>query len=182
MHRFFTLRFAPVTAVLLLGIGCAAPVPNPEPQSVVDTRDIELNLPEPAVAPAECDCEPVVAGVENDFDRGIRALVARDYAQARVYFGRHRTSGDTGASREADVGLAFVALLDESTDSLPPSAPGADERAEMMSLAMALVESLEGRVDALNAVNAMLEENLAKREEALKRLRDLTLGQEEGSP
>lgn len=182
VRRFSTPRLAPITLALLLSTGCAMPAPDPKPQAAVDTRDIQLNLPEPAAVPAACDCEPAVAVEENDFDRGIRALVARDYTQARVYFGRHRDSGDTGASREADVGLAFVALLDESADALPATAPGADERAEMMSLAMALVESLEGRVDALNAVNAMLEENLAKREEALKRLRDLTLGQEEGSP
>ena len=56
-------------------------------------------------------------------------------------------------------------------------ASGIDERAEVMILALAAVQTLEGRLEALDALNQAISQDLEKREEALKRLRDLTLGQ-----
>ena len=50
-------------------------------------------------------------------------------------------------------------------------------RAEVMILALAAVQTLEGRLEALDALNQAISQDLEKREEALKRLRDLTLGQ-----
>ena len=55
-----------------------------------------------------------------------------------------------------------------------------DDRAEVMVLALAAVQTLEGRIEALNTLNRALSKDLKKREEVLKRLRDLTLGQQEG--
>ena len=169
-------RSALILATMLVFAGCAAPEPTttaPEPEVAA----VELNLPEPEpVAP--CDCEALLVAEENYFDRGVRALAARDYEQAAAYFERHRETGGTEAQREADVGIAFVTLMTEASISDGESgASGVDERAEVMILALAAVQTLEGRIEALDALNKAISEDLEKREEALKRLRDLTLGQ-----
>jgi len=65
-----------------------------------------------------------------------------------------------------------VAEADEILEAL-------DERAEVMILALAAVQALEGRIESLDAINAALTDDLEKRDEAIKRLRELTLGQQE---
>lgn len=188
MDRPVTLKTAAsltcMTALALCLGGCAtpaevaqAPVPEPAPPA-----PSELNIPVPGTD-LNCECEgEAEVVVENYFDRGVRALAARDYARARVYFQRHRESGEEQATREADVGIAFVTLLDRSSDDsiTDAGASGVDERAEVMILALAAIESLEGQLKTLTDLNKALSSDLAKREEALKRLRDLTLGQPEG--
>jgi hypothetical protein len=159
----------------LVVAGCVSPesaAPEPEPK----VSAAELNLPDPLAA--GCDCEEIVVVEENYFDRGVRALAARDYDQAATYFERHRDSAGSEAQREADVGIAFVTLMSEaSIATADTAASGVDERAEVMILALAAVQTLEGRLEALDALNKAISEDLEKREEALKRLRDLTLGQ-----
>jgi hypothetical protein len=164
-------------AVLMLTlIGCASsPVPEPEPEPILDS---EINLHLPIDEPDDFACQCVVAPSENYFDRGVRALAARDYPQAKIYFEEHRVSDAEDAEREADIGLAFVALLSlEVSENHPAySASGIDERAEMMALALAAVTVLEDRLKALTALNEVLSTDLERREDALKRLRDLALG------
>ena len=168
-----------VLAGILLVTGCATPeAPDAAPDAESDA--VELNLPDPSVAEPDCNCEELLLPVaeENNFDRGVRALAARDYEQAKIYFERHRASGGSEAQREADVGIAFVTLMSEtSLVSDEQGSSGVDERAEVMILALAAVQTLEGRLEALNAINEALSKDLEKREEALKRLRELTLGQ-----
>ena len=168
-------RFVITIFATLVVSGCASPESAaPEPQLEVSAA--ELNLPDPLVA--DCDCEELIVVEENYFDRGVRALAARDYDQAATYFERHRDSESSEAQREADVGIAFVTLMSEaSIASADSAASGVDERAEVMILALAAVQTLEGRLEALDALNKAISEDLEKREEALKRLRDLTLGQ-----
>lgn len=171
-----------VIVALLLPVfsGCASVPPEAAP-AVEPASELNLNLPEPHGPSPECNCEALAASAENYFDRGVRALAARDYPRAMTYFERHRESGNAQARREADVGLAFVTLLSQkSTPAGEASSEGVDERAEVMILALAAVQSLEGQIEALNALNKALSKDLEKREDALKRLRDLTLGQEEG--
>ncbi len=169
-------RLALAIAAAILLAGCATPEPQtaaPEPE----VAEVELNLPEP-VDETSCDCDAVVEVQENYFDRGVRALAARDYEQAGIYFERHRDSEGSEAQREADVGIAFVTLMSEASIATSESgSSGVDERAEVMILALAAVQTLEGRIEALDALNKAISEDLEKREEALKRLRDLTLGQ-----
>ena len=112
--------------------GCASTVPEPAVAQPPE-KELRLNLPEPQVAAADCDCESVAE--ENDFDHGVRALAARDYDQATAYFGQHRKLGSPEATRESNVGLAFVALLSQkSVVSSDDLVEGVDERAEVMIL------------------------------------------------
>ena len=136
----------------------------------------ELNIPEP-VSGASCDCETVVVEVEETyFDRGIRALAARDYAQALRYFEAHGGAGDANAAREAQIGLAFIAVLQADTRD-PSNSQALDDRAEVISLALSLLTRLEDKVSALGKANSRLADDLEKREAVLERLRELTLGQ-----
>lgn len=182
MPQFRVVSLTSAAALTALLTGCAtAPAPETAPALTTPTP-AELNIPEPEVD-ASCNCDdPAPAAVENHFDRGVRALAARDYARARVYFERHGDMDEEQFQREAEVGIAFVSLLQASADDgrSENGASGVDERAEMMILAMAAIEMLESQLATLAEQNEVLVADLEKREEALKRLRDLTLGQPEG--
>ena len=135
-----------------------------------------LNIPE-SMVDASCDCTEIVAEPEETyFDRGVRALAARDYAQALSYFERHAGGESENAEREAGIGLAFIAVL-RADSRAGPSSQALDDRAEIMSLALALLTQLEDRVSELGRKNSKLASDLEKREAVLKRLRELTLGQ-----
>ncbi len=182
MPQFRVVSLTSAAALTALLAGCAT---TPEPQAapaLTAPSPAELNIPEPAVD-ANCNCDdPAPALVENHFDRGVRALAARDYVRARVYFERHRDTGEEQAQREAEVGMTFVSLLEDSVGDgrSENGASGVDERAEVMSLALAAIDQLQAQITMLTQRNETLASDLEKREEALKRLRDLTLGQPEG--
>lgn len=177
MYRFHFPQSVLFFAAFSLLSACATP-PEPEvAEAPPPEPELNLNLPDPSVQ-ASCDCN-ALAAEENYFDRGVRALAARDYQQARRYFERHRQEGGDEVQREADVGIAFVTLMSEAVSTDSSTSIGVDERAEVMILALAAVQTLEGRIQALDALNRALSKDLEKREEALKRLRDLTLGQQE---
>ena len=168
---------------LLMLVGCqTAPVETVSTEQTDSERVSEaapvpeLNIPEP-VSEASCDCEAVVVEVEETyFDRGIRALAARDYAQALRYFEAHGDAGDANAAREAQIGLAFIAVLQADTRD-PSNSQALDDRAEVISLALSLLTRLEDKVSALGKANSRLADDLEKREAVLERLRELTLGQ-----
>ena len=135
----------------------------------------ELNIPE-SVAEAACDCEALVVEVEETyFDRAIRALAARDYAQALQYFEAHRDADEVNAAREAEIGLAFIAVL--QADSRDPSNSKRSTIAQSNFLALSLLTRLEDKVASLGKANSQLVDDLKKREAVLERLRELTLGQ-----
>ncbi|EED36631.1 hypothetical protein NOR51B_2583 [Luminiphilus syltensis NOR5-1B] len=182
MFAFAPLRTVALSSALVALSACATSSPDPTPEPV-EATEITLNLPVPEVEsaqPESCACrEKGLEAAENYFDRGVRALAAGDYLQAEKYFNRHRDEAISQTVREADVGLAFVALL-SATHSDALVAEGLDQRAEVMMLALAAVQTLEGQIKALDTLNDVLAKDLKKREEALNRLRELTLGQEEG--
>ncbi len=175
------MTWLPALTVALL-VGCASQ-PEPEPRPVVEVLPPQpLSLPASTEQVAPCNCQEIAAQNVNDFDLGVRALAARDYRAAQVLFERHRRSGTQEAQREADVGIAFVTLMTSAQvaqDQAGSNGNAVDERAAVMVLALAAVETLERRIDTLDALNEVLSKDLRKREDALKRLRDLTLGQQE---
>ena len=181
-HKRWLAPTALMASVLL--VGCqTAPVAEEEVSAsveaypaVVSETQPELNIPE-SIVDVSCDCSEVVAEpVETYFDRGVRALAARDYAQALSYFESHAEAESDNAQREAEIGLAFIAVLraDRNDGS---SSQALDDRAEIMSLALAVLTQLEDRVSELGKKNSKLASDLKKREAVLKRLRELTLGQ-----
>jgi tetratricopeptide (TPR) repeat protein len=186
MKTFRYKRCLSLTALMAsaLLIGCqTAPVAEEKesaPAKVSEALMSEtlpaLNIPESMVDPS-CDCSEMAAVPdETYFDRGVRALAARDYAQALSYFERHADAEPNNAQREAKIGLAFIAAL-RADGSDGSSSQALDERAEIMSLALALLTQFEERMSELGRKNSTLASDLEKREAVLRRLRELTLGQ-----
>tara|TARA_B100000927_G_scaffold260071_1_gene229437 strand:- start:641 stop:1210 length:570 start_codon:yes stop_codon:yes gene_type:complete len=186
MKKFIQKRWLTSVALMIsvLLVGCqTAPVAEEDASATVETIPVvfsetlpELNIPR-SMVDASCDCSQMVAEPEEtDFDRGVRALAARDYAQALSYFERHAGAESGNAQPEAKIGLAFIAVLrayrndDNSSQAL-------DDRAEIMSLALAVLTQLEDSVSEMGEKNSKLASDLMKREAVLKRLRELTLGQ-----
>ncbi len=165
--------------LIALMVGCASTAP-------IDETVDPVNEPEPVAQTAgssSCDCESGAEAVWSDFDRGIQALADREYGVARIHFENHREGGSAQEVREAEVGIAFAALMAE-VDSLTADSEfpdSLDERAEVMVFALAAVQALEGQLESLDAINAALTDDLEKRDEAIKRLRELTLGQQEAA-
>ena len=60
-----------------------------------------------------------------------------------------------------------------------PAADEVTDRSVLIDLVLVLIAGLEQQIADLSAENAVLSADLEKREEALKRLRELTLGQPE---
>ncbi len=111
---------------------------------------------------------------------GLQALSQGDYAAAREHFEEHAASGGEQASKEAAAGQALVDTLSNyPVEGDPSSADKVTDRSVLIDLVLVLIAGLEQQVADLSTENAALSADLDKREEALKRLRELTLGQPE---
>ena len=116
----------------------------------------------------------------DDFMLGLQALSQGDYAAAGEHFEEHAGSGGEQASKEAAAGQALVdALSNYPVEGDPSTAGEVTDRSVLIDLVLALIAGLEQQIADLSAENAALSADLEKREEALKRLRELTLGQPE---
>ena len=110
----------------------------------------------------------------------LQALSQGDYAAAGEYFEEHALSGGEQAPREAAAGQALLDILPEyPTEANSPTEEEDTDRAMLIDLVLGLIAGLEQQILDLSAENAALGVDLEKREEALKRLRELTLGQPE---
>jgi len=189
----FASRF-PLLAVgslCLLLQACATPsqVASPasastDPESV---PELTLNMPDQSVDTCLRD-----EGADYTFlDKGFSALVAGDHIEAVTYFQRYqRTESSPVADWEAGIAIAYDSMLPQSPIYDPDAArksylrlqqaqpEGADfhEKTLMMRDALATFVSMQGQVKDLQKSNAALSADLQKREEALRRLRELTLG------
>ena len=116
----------------------------------------------------------------DDFMLGLQALSQGDYAAAGQHFEEHVLSGGKQAPREAAAAQALADTLSEYPIGKDSSrADEITDRAMLIDLVLVLIAGLEQKVAELSAENAALTVDLEKREEALKRLRELTLGQPE---
>jgi hypothetical protein len=184
------LRLALGVALVLLG-ACATVPPEPEapPRAPEDVK-LTLNLPEES---ANCACE---APLENDrtfLERGMETLADGDYIEAVQYFQRYQRLEKTALAHwEGELAIAYVSILPSSpffdvdaalvayTD-LQAREPAGQKHHSIVLMQQALESFvlMERHVQDLERRSTMLEEDLEKREQALKRLRELTLGQPE---
>ena len=190
------LATATVLAALQL-VGCAsAPAPAtaeqvPPPRSPDDV-ELTLNLP---ADDGECRCEEEAVHDRTFLERGMEALALTDYIEAVQHFQRYqRLEKDALAQWEAELAIAYVSML--------PSSPFYDVDAArqayvdlqgrepegrkhpsivLMQQALESFVLMERHVQDLERRALILQEDLDKREQALKRLRELTLGQPEGA-
>ena len=116
----------------------------------------------------------------DDFMLGLQALSQSDYVAAGKHFEEHARSGGEQASTEAAAGQALVDTLSEyPIEGDSSTADEFTDRSVLIDLVLVLIAGLEQQIADLSAENAALSADLEKREEALKRLRELTLGQPE---
>lgn len=116
----------------------------------------------------------------DQFTLGLQALAQGDYEAARSAFAEHAAAGSEQTPREAAAGQALADTLSEYRIELGATgATAAIDRAVLIDLVLVLIAGLEQQVSDLSEQNAALSADLEKREEALKRLRELTLGQPE---
>jgi len=181
--------------VLCLLQACTAATPvqdGPVPVSSVEGNpetlpELTLNLPE-----ENCTC---VAEGQADYtflERGFTALVEGDHIEAVQSFQRYqRLEESPEAQLEAAIAIAYVSTLSKSPFYDPVEArkahrrlykqlkPGMEvhQKILLMRESLATFGTMQRHISNLEASNATLTEDLVKREEALKRLRELALGQ-----
>ena len=169
------------TAVLLSGC-VAAPQETPAPAVAGDPNDvpeITLNLPDKA----DCVCEQVP---ENDYtflEKGFESVSTSDYVEAVQSFQRYQLMEKSASAQwESAVAIAYVSYLPNSPFYDPEAAsksyrqlrkqraefPLAHQQVLVMSESMEAFIALDRHVDDLEEANAVLKEDLAKREIGLK--------------
>ena len=189
------LRSAGLLVLAAVVSGCAPtpPVEEAEPQPVRAPEDVELtlNLPD---EPANCACDAEPDTDRTFLERGVSTLAEGDHIEAVQYFQRYQRLEPSGLSQwEGDIAIAYVSMLPSSPfydvdaamlayTELQARDPGGIKHPSIVLMQQALESFvlMERHVRDLEGRTSMLQEDLAKREQALKRLRELTLGQPEG--
>lgn len=188
MRAMNAVRLLAPALVLVLGACAGAPAPE-SPAAPAEEAEVELtlNLPDPEA----CDCPPPAADY-TFLERGFRALAAGDAIEAVQYFQRYRRlEKSPTAAWEADMAIAYTSMLPDSPFYDAQAADAAlgelrerltpelrpHETTLLLAKALAAFVDLTRRSDALAGSNRTLRRDLEKREQALRRLRELTLGQ-----
>jgi hypothetical protein len=193
-----SLLAAPVVLTLLLQACTTAPAPTSvAPVPAVETTDqapapkapeLELNLPQQPT----CDCTPVEVADYTFLEKGYRYLLDGEYRDAMEYFLRYqRLESSPRAQLEAGIAITYVQMLPRSNFYNPVVARRSfsvlrKQNAKELKvhdftrlMRQSLINFVEEHkeIDKLKANNTRLQQDLKKREEALKKLRDLTLSQ-----
>ena len=186
----------PLAALLvILAQGCASTAEEPQAPATATTDEslpeLNLNLPDDQ----DCICpatEPEPPADLTYLEKGFSAIVAGEYIEAVQYFERYKRSEDSAESDwEAGVAIAYVSMLAESPFHDPETARksyrklrkkyGEDmqvhEKTLLMRDSLETFIGMDRKLDKLEEQNAKLKEELEKRDEAIRRLRELTLGQ-----
>ena len=157
-----------------------------------EVPELNLNLPSPE------QCDYVIEDTDDYtfLEKGYSELLNGEYIEAVQYFQRYqRTEASPRANLEAGIAIAYVSMLPRSPFYDPEAARysftalkeqnakqlGVHKMTRLMRQSLINLLILQDHVDDLDNLNTTLKEDLKKREEALKRLRALTLGQKEGA-
>ena len=163
----------------------APPVQQPEPEP-----ELTLNLPDQN----NCDCvrEDETKLDPTFLERGFAALGDGDHIEAVQYFQRYqRLESSPQSDWESGIAIAYVSILPRGPFYDPGAARKAfqklrkvdtddwelHETSQFMRQVLANFLTMYRHIDDLESANATLKADLEKREEALRRLRELTLGQ-----
>lgn len=155
-----------------------------------EVPELNLNLP----SPEQCDCVIEDTADYTFLEKGFRELLNGEYIEAVQYFQRYqRIEASPRANLEAGIAIAYVSMLPRSPfydpEAVRHSFTGlkdqnakklrVHEMTRLMRQSLINMLILQDHVDDLESLNTTLKEDLKKREEALKRLRALTLGHKE---
>lgn len=176
--------------IVLLLQACASGSPAIDAAQVSGSDEITLNLPDQTLAPCVDDQN---VGVDYTYlEKGFSAMVAGDNVEAVNYFRRYqRLESSPGADWEAGIAIAYEKMLPDSpyynwraaADAYRrlmrrvPEGIELNQQVLILGGTLAVLVELHDYIDELQNEKDDLSENLEKREEALKRLRELILGQ-----
>lgn len=163
--------------------------PAPPPgQAAAAVPELKLNLPQQN----SCDCPSVPAADYTFLEKGYHSLLDGEYEDAMDYFLRYqRLESSPRANLEVGIAIAYVQMLPRSNYYNPRVARSTfkvlrkqnakklqvHDYTRLMRQSLLNMLELQEETSELKASNTLLQEDLKKREEALKRLRDLTLNQ-----
>lgn len=161
--------------------------------AVSDVPELDLKLEQPE--PVEC-----VRDEDADYtflEKGFALLVAGDQIEAVRYFQTYqRLDASPRADWEAGIAIAYASILPQSPFYDPqaarrsynklvntqPEGVEVHEKVLFMRDALATMIALNRQIGSLQRDKTALEGDLRKREDALRRLRELTLGQKGSTP
>jgi len=174
-HEFRVWVLAFITGGLMTG--CALPPDNTRSESQQEASS-KASSAEALSDAALCACDSPIA--TDHFDAALQQLGAGDYEAARESLTQHGASGLDQASQESNAGLDLIDAI--IAQDLQPNSDETDlvsARGSALRLLLALIADLQNQIAEAQADNAQMKVELEKRDEALKRLRELTLGQPE---
>ena len=167
-HTFFFLLVMPLASCSLM--------PEEASSTSADIGGADQSAVESDTGVCQCPGE----SQPDPFTIALQALAQGDYEAASTAFDEHAMTAGEQTAREAEAGRTLTATLSQyRAEGEDPEVTVLSDRAMLIELVLTLIAGLEQQVSDLNAQNAMLSADLEKREEALKRLRELTLGQPE---
>ncbi len=177
-------------SLLLLLLAACGSSPEREPEEVPveePVPEITLNLPN-----GDCECD----APQQDYtflEKGFLALEVGEHLEALQYFQRYQRIEKTeSAEVEARIAIAYLSILPDSPifdreaareSYIRTSRSISDElklhhEILLMQTSLETFIDMQGQLDQLRQSNANLRSELEKREAAIKRLRDLTLGRQ----
>jgi tetratricopeptide (TPR) repeat protein len=184
------VSFFVLGVIVLLLQACASGSPAIDSPQVSSSNEITLNLPDQTLAPCVDDQN---VGIDYTYlEKGFSAMVAGDNVEAVNYFRRYqRLESSPGADWEAGIAIAYEKMLPDSpyynwraaADAYRrlmrrvPEGIELNQQVLILGGTLAVLVELHDYIDELQNEKDDLSENLEKREEALKRLRELILGQ-----
>jgi hypothetical protein len=152
--------------------------------------ELTLNLEE-----KKCSCVEQTVLDYTPLERGFTALALGQYIEAVQHFQRYqRLEKSPTADLEASIAIAYVSILPASPfydvhearksyrriREIPIDRMELHEQTLIMRQSLETFLVMERKIVEVNKDNASLKADLEKREKALKRLRELALGQKGG--
>lgn len=182
------MRFLFILVASVILAACETFPVGPEPAEPAPVPELTLNLPDEQT----CTCVEEVTKDYTFLEKGFSALAQGDHIEAVQHFQRYqRLEKSATAEWESSIAIAYISMLSSSPFYDAEAARKSyrklkKEYADDMQVhdkTLIMAQSLESfvvmdrHIADLENNNATLKEDLEKREEAIKRLRELTLGQ-----
>lgn len=176
-------------AALMLS-ACSSQPAATSSSEAAELPELNLNLP------GDCACE-TAQETRTFLEKGVDALNDGAYLESLKYFQSYQRIENTAlANIEAGIAIAYLSTLPDSPIYDRPEAyksylalrqkieAGADLHEPVRIMQYALESFLDNynQLERLKRSNGSLRAELEKREEAITRLRDLTLGRDEPEP
>jgi len=188
MSKHFKFPFVlwPIGFMLAL-TGCETTPVTETSVPVSENEVAEVIVPQESPTPSNevaaamsCACEEDEPDLPefSALDLAFEAIAGNDFDAAQAHFHHHGATAGGQGLREAESGLAVIELLQSQSQGMDDiDQLDMDARMSVLSVLLETIDQLRREAVALSRENAKLNDELAKREAVLKRLRELALEQ-----